>query len=679
MALLGGLYTSNAIGAETVTLRHSYAGNLDFTMTGNTLLTGSDCNQITAGRSSQSNITNIPATANIEAAWLYWAGSYNPSSTVNTPDSNVTFTSPSGSRSVSATYTYVDNFVGDSTEAYFSGVADVTAYVSGNGNYGLSGLTVHTGDPHCGFSTIIAGWSLVVIYEDSSEPLRVVNVFDGFQYYYGSSINLIPDNFQVSSTPSGKHGHITWEGDAGNSGSRNGLVEQLVFQGQDLTDGNNPANNQFNSYSNATSSSTLGVDIDYYDISSYLSGGETSVTTQYSSGADMVFLSAEILSVSNVAVADLSVTTSNPTGWQEGSTVTKKFTVSNNGPNDVPTQSVRFRTTLPTDLTFNGVQGDSDWTCNQTGQTLSCIYQPKLRSGWSDYIDLTFDIANGTAGQNKNLSVTVDHESAPYEIFDNQASNDTYAFGVPIGSVPVVDLSASSKVPDNLNGDLLLAGDTLQYTITLDDASDLAVNGISITDDLPANISGYTITQLPASAVNNSTTTGGANGTGQLLLSNINLAAGATEQVVLEVYIENTAPRGASLQNTASITYGTDTWIVDTGDITIVAPDLSPSTIEAVDVNGGLLQPGDSVQVTITLDDQYDLDINSLQAQLDIPSSISSFVVDSIPSGSADNSASIGGSNGTGYIDVQNIMFASGNTESIVFTMNIDPATPSGI
>ncbi len=141
-------------------------------------------------------------------------------------------------------------------------------------------------------------------------------------------------------------------------------------------------------------------------------------------------------------------------------------------------------------MTFSGIQGNSDWSCTQTGQNLSCIYKPKLRSGWSDYLDITFDVANAV-DPSVTVLASVNHVNAPYEIFDNQAGNDFYTFTTSIESVAVVDLSASNKTYTDVSGDLLLAEDTLRYTITIDDASDLAVNGITVTDDLPMLIQLY--------------------------------------------------------------------------------------------------------------------------------------------------------------------------------------------
>ena len=100
----------------------------------------------------------------------------------------------------------------------------------GNGTYSFGGLSVNYGTPHCSVQAVLAGWALVVVYEHASEDFRVVNVFDGFEYYRGSQITLIPSNFEIPTSPiNGKLIHLSWEGDVENSGSLNGFDENTYL------------------------------------------------------------------------------------------------------------------------------------------------------------------------------------------------------------------------------------------------------------------------------------------------------------------------------------------------------------------------------------------------------------------------------------------------------------------
>jgi len=663
LVILGSLgHSATSIAGTTVALRESYAGNLSFELTGGSFRTNhNNSNACSIATSSSQSFNTLPLAATVVKAYLYWAGS----GTSN--DNQVTL----NGNTVTSDRLYTETW--DTNRYFYNGVADVTSLVSTyrNTTYTVSGLTIDTSNTYCDRATVLGGWALMVIYEEDSEDFRVINVYEGFQSFQHESFTLIPNNFELPTNPSGKHAHITWEGDdtLGTDG------EYLTFEGNLLTDSStqNAPDNQFDSYSNVQGGlTTYGVDIDEYDISAYLNAGDTSVTTTYSAGQDLVFLSAEIISVSNIPVADLAVSTSDPDSWLEGSTVTQNFVVTNNGPNDIPINSVEFNTTLPSELTFNGSQGGSDWSCTQTGQNLSCIYKPKLRSGWSDYLDLTFDVAN-VAEIDITVLASVNHNNAPYDIFDNQVSNDIDSFEVTISSSASVDLSASSKTYTDVSGDLLLADDTLRYTITIDDVNNLTVNGITVIDDLPANISltpnAYTIISSPVTETFTAGT--GVNGTGTLTFTGINLAPGTTEQIIFEVKVDTGAQESDSLRNIANISDGSSNWQVDTGDITVtvIKPDLSPSTIEALDKNGGFLESGDVITVLITLDDLYDTDISTLQATLDIPALIDSFsVINSHTGTEIPNS----------YIDIQNISFSNSETPVLEFEFVMEPAAVDG-
>ena len=159
-----------------ITLYQSFAGNLNFTGTGGTLRAQANpVNPCSLNAISAGNLAGIPATATIRAAYLYWAGSYDNAQGVP-PDYNVTFNG--NNITADRTFTEIFTYVGTNYN-FFSGFKDVTAIVAaaGNGNYTFTNLTVNNGAPHCGVSAVLSGWSLMVMYEDPTQPLRVINVF----------------------------------------------------------------------------------------------------------------------------------------------------------------------------------------------------------------------------------------------------------------------------------------------------------------------------------------------------------------------------------------------------------------------------------------------------------------------------------------------------------------------
>lgn len=698
LAGLMGLTFSHSLWAATpINLSHSFAGNVSFELAAGSFL--NDPNNLCSYGSSASGTLsgNIPADAQIKGAYLYWAASTRGSFVDNTVIFN--------GQSIVADQTYTVSyspFFGVASSLFFSGKKDVTSLIGKTGadlasSFVMEGLTINNSSrggffeaAHCKGNdndTVLGGWSLVVAYEHESLPFQVTNVFDGFEDVYNlwgsSAIRLTLDNFKVANNPSGKHAHITWEGDA----SKTDNNESLIFNTTELTDTVNPPDNQFNSISNiysGASAQTLGIDVDAYDISAYLTPGMTSATTDYGTGSDMVLLSAEVISVSNVPVADIAINTTAPQAWQKGAQISKKFTISNNGPNDIPKQRAKFTTTLPANLSFVGTQQglNSDWLCTQNGRSLECIYQPVLRSGWSVYLDLNL-LLDANSGNTVALTAKASHDNGTQDIFDNVTSNNSITLNVNAVNTPVTDLSASTKVPVNLSGDSLLAGNTLEYTITIDDAADLAVNNLSVVDNLPLNISDYRITSpLPVGAVDNSTYISKGAASNQLNISGLNLAAGngpdSTITITLEVDIDATAPVGASLRNTATLSYNSQSWLVDTGDLTLVAHDFSATTKQASDINGNLLLAGDTIRYVIDVKDKGGLSVTGLQVVDHLPAYIDSYTISGIPSGASNNSTTAGGNNGTGKIDISDISLNTNESLQLIIEAVVNASAPAG-
>jgi len=667
LAILGSVVQSTnsfalKVGTD-ITFRESHAGNIAFELIGGSFRDESNSTDRCSIVNSSSMQLNIPIESiKILKAYLYWTGSsYNGYIDNQVKINGEAFT---------ADRTYS---VSKSDRYFFNGVKDITSYVANhqNTNYEVTELDIATTGNHCDIATVLGGWAVLVIYEHENEDFRVLNLYEGFQYIQNDTISQSASNFILPQGPRGQFAHITWEGD------------DNIDNGEDILIGSPPTTvpAPFDSASNVQGGFlSYGVDLDEYDISSYLTAGDSNLDIIYRTGQDLVFLSAEVISVSNIPVADLAVTTSTPLSLQANSTITKKFTITNNGPNDVPALGVSFSVTLPsptTGLTFNGTVTDADWSCTQTSASLlDCTYQPKLRSGWSDYIDIEFNVGDASSG-NQTLTANVHYNNSSYEIFDNVEANNTYTFiDVPVTTDAVIDLSASSKTYSNVSGDLLLAGDTLQYTITIADASGLAANNITVVDDLPGNISSYTVLPPYSSAY---TTAAGSNGSDQLTFSGITLLANTPEQIFIDVVIDSLATSGALLQNNATISQGGIDTIVDTGNITLVDIDLSASTKTAEDVNTGRLLPNETARYIITLDDNADnLDITGLQITDHLPAYISSFTVSNLPSGAIDFSVSNGGDNSTGYIDIRNIDLAANSTLEIYIDITVANDAPDG-
>jgi len=503
------LMSSNANADTAVSLFDSYAGNINYVGTEATRRTeangGNSCAVLAAGSTNSATVTGIPAGATIRAAHLYWAGSYSTQSgsTQTIPDYNVIFEGSAVSAPASRQYTANYAISGFNLD-FYSGVADVTSIVSAranpNGSYSFAGLSVNTATDHCTTSSVTAGWALVIIYKHASEDLRVVNLFEGFQHYRGSNITLHPSNFRVPVAPiNGKLSQITWEGDAGNSSTLNGYSENLTFNGAVLSDASNPENSQFNSISTilsaapstgATDNASHGVDFDTFQIGAYLNAGDTSATTVYSSGGDLVLLSSEIISVTNTPVSDIEVTKTHNGNFHVGQNGSYTLAVKNNGPNDEPGNIV-VTDTLPTGLSYVSAIG-AGWSCSASGQTVTCT-----RSG---------SLANGASAANIILTVAVGSAASPSVTntatvtgtnFDNISGNNSSSDTVSVTTAPAISLKKTLRtISDPVNGTnnpKAIPGALSEYTLTATNNGSGATdnNSIVLSDAIPANTALY--------------------------------------------------------------------------------------------------------------------------------------------------------------------------------------------
>ena len=552
-ALFGLLLSLVAPAAQATfnntTPRGSFAGNVNYVVTGGTLRTQPDAayggNPCLVTNSNSAALSGIPAGSTIVAAYLYWGGSG------STVDSNVTL----DGTNVTADATFTDTFMPASYNlSYFGGFKDVTSLVTGNGTYTFSNLTVDTGGNYCTYSAVQAGWALFVVYSNPSENNRVINIYDGLQDFYGSAITTSPSNFKVPASPiDGKLTVVTWEGDEGNSGTNNGYSEALTFNGTTLTDACNPTANLWNSTINtqtctgsaATDDVYYGVDIDTYNVSSYLTAGETSANLVYSSGADLVLLAAQVISTTNTPVADLALTLTNPSNFTAGTNGTYDIAIHNNGPNDA-TGTTTVTDTLPTGFTFVSGTG-TGWTCSASGQNVTCTTTNTIASGANaNAITLTVAVSSSASNPTSDTA-TVAVDSS---IFDNVSSNNS---STDSATVLMPNLSTSTKDVVDVNGGDASPGDVLKYTITLKESGGEPASNVSVTDDIPAGVTNFTMVSTPSGSTDSSTSTGGANGTGYLDVTGISVPANGSVTIVFDVTVAATDTAGYTINNTATV------------------------------------------------------------------------------------------------------------------------------
>ncbi|MFV1450734.1 Calx-beta domain-containing protein [Maribacter sp. HS] len=309
-----GYINSQILANDPLTLFQEFDGYFDYSTTGGSLRTNDNNTDACSITTSSSNtlISPIPNTGTIKKAYLYWAHS----STV--VDGTVTFEG----QTVNANYQYQTTLTNRNFYGY---VSDVTNIVEGVADpstnvFDFSGLSVDNSNTYCSSATVLGGWTLFVFYEDPNLPAVNINLYQGFDGLSNDGNSFTLDSFYAIAGAGAKASFLSWEGDStldGNSsGTTNPNGERLSITNQanqDFTlagDGGQTGNNAYNStmYDNTTTpdynvSTTYGVDLDTYDISTFVSPGDSQVTANVDVGQDFVISAAVVLKVPSNLIA----------------------------------------------------------------------------------------------------------------------------------------------------------------------------------------------------------------------------------------------------------------------------------------------------------------------------------------------------------------------------------------
>jgi uncharacterized repeat protein (TIGR01451 family) len=544
--LVVALFSAPDASAQAITRFVRDTGNINFTTTGGSMRTQPNtaggtlmCN---VAATSAQQLTGIPAGRTVRNAYLYWGASG------TTPDPSVTL----NGNTVTASRTFERTFNNGTNFEFYGGFADVTSLVTGNGTYTFGGLNVSTGTPWCGSQAVVGGWSLIVIYEGPTERLRAINLYDGLDYFYGSSVTQTPDGFRVPATNiDGRIAVFTLEGDPQNSGPNGAFSEALRFNGTTLNDGlvppaSDPTTQQFDgTISTVGSLTSYGIDVDQYDVTALLSPGQTSATTVYSAGDDLVLLMAQIVSATSDPAVNLGITKSHTGTFVAGQQGVYTITVSNAAGMEREDNIVTVTDTLPAGLTFASGTG-TGWTCAAVGQVVTCTHAPTLNAGASfPPLTLTVNIAEAAAASVTN-TVTVSSTSFDLSATDNTDTDVTATID------PTINTSTKTFV--DLNGGEAAPGDTLRYTVTLNETAGGQAINVSVTDNVPENTTFAGFVSLPPGATNAfSAPPLGTFGRGVFTVSGITVAANGAATVVFDVTVNAGTAPGETIDNTAVV------------------------------------------------------------------------------------------------------------------------------
>ncbi|MFS4469422.1 beta strand repeat-containing protein [Maribacter sp. 2210JD10-5] len=296
-----------------LSLYDDLSGKYDYAVTGGSLRTlandpgdTSAACAITTSSSGVLTSTIAPAGKKVERAYLYWSHS---SFDV---DQDVTLEGTP----VSADLVYGATFSG---LQYYGYIADVTDLIDGitdpwSETYDFSGLTIDNTGSYCTGQTVLGAWSLMIFYEDLALPSSTINLYYGFDVTQNAGTSFTLDNFFAISPTGSKATFLSYEGDdtldgnTGNAGEREELSittqggVTTILTGDGAQTGNNPYNSTlYDEFSGTNITTTYGLDLDTYDISSFINTSDTQITANVNARQDLILSSAVVLRVpSNV-------------------------------------------------------------------------------------------------------------------------------------------------------------------------------------------------------------------------------------------------------------------------------------------------------------------------------------------------------------------------------------------
>ncbi|MEZ4840361.1 MAG: Calx-beta domain-containing protein [Flavobacteriaceae bacterium] len=282
---------------QPLVLVEQFSGYVDYVSTGNTLRADSNgVNTCSIVSSSNNTLTSpIIAGATIEKAYLYWAHSG------VVPDTEVTF---------EGNTILADRIYSTNGGNHYSMRGDVTDIVSAiadpsTNTFDFSDLNIYNVRPMCNGTVTLGGWTLMIYYSEASLPASSINLYEGFAAEQSSSSSYPLSGFYANNITGAKATFLSWEGDPDITGS-----EQLSVTNQAGTtttlsgDGGQTGSNPFNStiYDNTVApvvnnTTSYGLDLDTYDISSYIATGDNIITANVQSGGDLIMPNAVIIKV----------------------------------------------------------------------------------------------------------------------------------------------------------------------------------------------------------------------------------------------------------------------------------------------------------------------------------------------------------------------------------------------
>lgn len=307
--------------------------------------------------SSSSASLTLPASATLLWAGLYWGGNTDKGTDGALPPA------PANKNQVKLkvpglpSYQSVTSTVCDTRGDDYQCFAPITTLLSSQltGEYTVANIQSGTGKGQYG------GWSIILLFEDASEPVRNLVVFDG--YVYISSTNSIVD-VPVSGFLTPPMGPVQSRiGVIGYEGDYNATGDSMRLAGQALSDALNPTSNIFNSSNTALGvvntdtnpqyPNQLGFDVDLIEATGLIANNATSTTITLRTGGETYYPGAVTIATEIYAPrveAIKSARDVNGGDLEPGDEVEYSFSLTNEGFD--PAEQVTLRDVVPATMTY---------------------------------------------------------------------------------------------------------------------------------------------------------------------------------------------------------------------------------------------------------------------------------------------------------------------------------------
>ena len=458
-------------------------------------------------QNGSSAMLNLPINSTVLYAELIWGGLYMSSANniSNLIDNNITFRTPNGIYSVASDIATRQNFtipLDSTTVGFYVRTANVTNLLATNvnGSYAVEGVPAliealdnRTQD------TNHAGWTLAVVYENATLPLRNLTLWAG-----GSVVSPLVGTTDISLsgflTPevlpiTGKLFVSSGEGDAVISGDQM-LFGENIASLTPLSGPNNPINNFFASQINdengildqtglfgtrnadaLTGTNTIacrqGWDITAIDLSNKLNVSQTSASIRFTSSGDLYVPNALAIMIDSKGANILATKSANKTYANVGEEIEYTFNLTNDG--TIAANNVSIQDVLPIgmDLVQDSIFIDGVQAPNNFPILIGNINA-------SQNVVVTFKaVANSLPAVNPVLNIArVNYSFNPFEGYTVNTSVNTNIVSVYI---ILEDLSIVKSVDKAAT----LKGDELTYTSTITNTGTLPIINIFFTDNVP--------------------------------------------------------------------------------------------------------------------------------------------------------------------------------------------------